>query len=149
MRKLLIASLLLFVSPNVFAQWAGVPMPVDLALTRIEQAIRTGDPASIEDMLASGITMRLRDSLYQSISSIYALDRLSKFFADKDSIDFRFGLPGSGTMIYSQNGQRDTVQVDVWLKWSDGGIEVYALNISNYPIATVFFDIPRAKESKK
>jgi hypothetical protein len=142
MRKLLI-------SPNVFAQWAGVPMPVDLALTRIEQAIRTGDPASIEDMLASGITMRLRDSLYQSISSIYALDRLSKFFADKDSIDFRFGLPGSGTMIYSQNGQRDTVQVDVWLKWSDGGIEVYALNISNYPIATVFFDIPRAKESKK
>jgi hypothetical protein len=149
MRILLIASLLLFVSPNVFAQWAGVPMPVDLALTRIEQAIRTGDPASIEDMLASGITMRLRDSLYQSISSIYALDRLSKFFADKDSIDFRFGLPGSGTMIYSQNGQRDTVQVDVWLKWSDGGIEVYALNISNYPIATVFFDIPRAKESKK
>jgi hypothetical protein len=149
MRILLIISSILFISPNAFAQWVGVPMPVEMALTRIEQALRTGYPASIEDMLPSGITMRLGDSLYQSASSIYALDRLTKFFADKDSIDFRFGLPGSGTMTYSQNGQRDTVEVDVWLKWSFGEIEIYALNISNYPIATVFFDIPGGTGTKK
>ena len=124
-------------------------MSVEMALTRIEQAFRTGAPASIEDLLPSGITMRLGDSLYQSISSISALDYLTKFFADKDSIDFRFALPGNGTMIYTQSGQRDTVNVDVWLRRSRGEIQVYAINISNYPIATVFFDIPRTKGAKK
>jgi hypothetical protein len=99
--------------------------------------------------LNSGITMRLEDSLYQSISSIYALDKLKRFFADKDSIDFRFGLPGSGMMTYSQNGRRDTVNVNVWLKRSYGETEVYTINISNYPIATVFFDIPRNKKEIK
>ncbi len=149
MKILLIISALLCIAPRAFAQWAGVPMPVEMALTRIEQAFRNGDPASIEDMIPSGITMRLGDSLYQSVSSIVALDRLTKFFADKDSIDFRFAMPGNGTMTYNHNEQRDTVNVDVWLRRSSGGVQVRAINISNYPIATVFFDMPGRKAIKK
>ena len=149
MRILLIVSFLFAWSAQVFPQWAGIPRSVELALTRIEQAFRMGDPGSIEDILNSGITMRLEDSLYQSISSIYALDKLKRFFADKDSIDFRFGLPGSGMMTYSQDGKRDTINVDVWLKRSHGEAELYAINISNYPIATVFFDIPRNKKETR
>jgi len=92
-------------------------------------------------LLQSGITMRLGDSLYQRISSITAIDLLNKFFTNKDSIDFRFGLPGQGTMTYSSGGKRESTQVDVWLKRDQGEIGIYALNISNYPIATVFFNI--------
>jgi ribosomal protein S9 len=69
------------------------------------------------------------------------MNLLREFFANKDSIDFRFGLPGNGTMTYSSSGKRESTQVDVWLKRDQGEIGVYALNISNYPIATVFFNV--------
>jgi hypothetical protein len=140
MKKILVVVILLLCFTQAFSQ-LGIPRNVEFALGRIEQAFRSGYPGSIEDMLQSGITMRLDDSLYQSISSIYALDLLKKFFTDKDSIDFRFGLPGSGTMYYTTNGKRDTMQVDVWLRRNRGEVLIHAINISNYPIATVFFDI--------
>jgi hypothetical protein len=149
MKILLIISCFLICSAQAFSQWHRLPGRVEFTLTRIEQALKTGDPGSIEDLLSSGITMRLEDSLYQSISSISAFEKLKIFFADKDSIDFRFGLPGSGMMTYVQNGKRDTVSVDVWLKRSYEGAEIHAINISNYPIATVFFDIPRRKIDTK
>jgi hypothetical protein len=149
MRPVIIFSCIALCCTQSNAQWGRLPSSVEISLQRIEQALRTGSPGSIEDLLNSGITMRLEDSLYQSISSIYALGKLKKYFSDKDSIDFRFGLPGSGSMTFSQDGKRDTVNVDVWLKRSPGGTEVYALNISNYPLATVFFDIPRRKNEKQ
>lgn len=146
---LVIIAFLLIFPASSFSQWPGLHWQARMALTRIEQAFDSGNITSIEDMFPAGITMRLQDSLYSDTSSIYALDKLKNFFADKDSIDFRFGLPGNGEMIYSQNGKRDTVNVDVWLKRSISGPEIYALNISNYPIATVFFDISRDKKESK
>jgi hypothetical protein len=119
----------------------GVSRNIEFALHRIEYAIRDGYPAAVEDLIQSGITMRLGDSLYQNISSITAMNLLKEFFAEKDSIEFRFILPGQGTMTYSSGGKRESTQVDVWLKRDRGEIGVYALNISNYPIATVFFNI--------
>jgi len=140
MKTLLMGMLILFCCTQAFSQ-IHIPRNVEFTLNRIESAIRTGDPASVEDLIQSGITMRLGDSLYQRISNITAMNLLKEFFADKDSIDFRFGLPGNGTMIYSSGGKRESTQVDVWLKRDQGEIGVYALNISNYPIATVFFNI--------
>ena len=148
MKKLLAVPLLLFCFTVAHAQ-AWLPPQVDFTLGRIEQAIRSGDPSSIEDLLVSGMTMRLGDSLYESISSITALDVLQKFFEDKEKIDFQFGLPGSGTMFYTSAGKRDTVAVDVWLRRIPGGVGIYALNISNYPLATVFFRMSRSKEPAK
>jgi hypothetical protein len=148
MKRLFVVFMFLFCVSGASAQgW--LPPDVDFTLGRIEQAIRSGDPSSIEDLLVSGMTMRLGDSLYESISSITALDALQKFFEDKDTIDFQFGLPGSGTMMYSSAGKQDTVAVDVWLRRIPGGIGIYALNISNYPLATVFFRMSRQKETPK
>jgi hypothetical protein len=145
MKTFLIGLLILLCSAQSFSQ-PGIPRNVEFALNKIEQAIRTGYPAAIEDLIQSGITMRIEDSLYQSISSITAMDLLKKFFANKDSIDFRFGLPGKGTMTYSSDGKRESTQVDVWLRRDQGDINVYALNISNYPVATVFFNIHPDKD---
>jgi len=149
MKTLIIGALILFCFAQAFSQ-INIPRNVESALRRIESAIRTGYPAAVEDLIQSGITMRLEDSLYQRISSITAMNLLKEFFADKDSIDFRFGLPGAGTMTYSSSGKRESTQVDVWLKRDQGEIGVYALNISNYPIATVFFNIhPDTSKTEK
>ena len=140
MKTLLSGLLIMICSAQAFPQ-LGVPRIVESSLDRIEFAIREGNPAGVEDLIQSNITMRLEDSLYQSISSITAMKLLKKFFADKDSIDFRFGMPGQGTMTYSRGGKRESTQVDVWLRRDRGDIGIYALNISNYPVATVFFNI--------
>jgi hypothetical protein len=148
MRTLIIGTLIILCSTQAFSQ-LGVPQNVEFALNRIEQAIRTGSPSAIEDLIQSGITMRLGDSLYQSISSITAMELLKEYFADKDSIDFRFGLPGQGTMIYSSGGKRESTHVNVWLSRGRGDIRVHALNISNYPLATVFYNIHPGKDKAK
>lgn len=140
MKTLLVGALILLCSAQAFSQ-PGVPRNVESALFRIERAIREGYPASVEDLIQSGITMRIEDSLYQSISSITAINLLKEYFADKDSIDFRFGLPGQGTMTYSSGGKRESTQVDVYLRRDHGEIGMYALNISNYPVATMFLNV--------
>jgi hypothetical protein len=144
MKSYVIAVFLLFCSSQAFSQWF-LPSDVELSLNRIEQAIRSSDPRSIEDMISSGITMRLGDSLYESVSNITAINALDNFFADKDSIQFYFGIPGNGRMVYYQNGKKKSDEVDVWLRRRNGFIEIYALNISNYPIATVFFRMHEKK----
>ena len=92
MKPLFIGALFVFCFTQAFSQ-IFIPRNVESALNRIESAIRNGDPASVEDLIQSGITMRLEDSLYQRISSITAMNLLWEFFTNKDSIDFRFGLP--------------------------------------------------------
>ncbi len=144
--KHFIVVMALVMLPSWAAAQPWVPRDVEMVLMRIEHAFRVAEPGSIEDLLQSGITIRLEDSLYRDISSIRALDLLKGYFADKDSVEFRFDSPGSGTMYYTANGQRDTVNVDVWLARSRYNVALYALNISNYPTATVFFNIPRTKK---
>ena len=119
----------------------GVPRDVEFALTRIEHAIQTSNPTSIEDFLTMNTMMRLGNSLYWTASRIKTLDLLKSFFSDKDSIVFRFDSPGTGKLIYSAAGKRDTVNVDIWLAGPRGEVGLYALNISNYPLATIFMNI--------
>ncbi len=111
-----------------------------MALSRISQAIRNNVPANFMDMYGSVVTVRLGDSLYVDISSITAAHLVNKFFQNKKVTSFDEGLPGDAVMIYSENGKQDTTHVDVWLQRAMGGPEIRALNISNYPLATVFFN---------
>jgi hypothetical protein len=134
------------------------------AQTMIEQAFRTKDLTSIENMFSSSMKLRLGDSLYSYISSIEAIDLLDDFLAERDSICLRFTTNGRGPMTYGVEtgllvgpmqrepgtsailsgtmasivkGRCETTQVDLWF----GEGKLLALNISNYPIATVFLDI--------
>jgi hypothetical protein len=147
MKSYIVIVFILFCSSQAFSQWF-LPSDVETSLDRIEYAIRNGNFNSIEDLIPSGITMRLDDSLYESVSSITAMKALDNFFADKDSIQFYFGIPGNGRMVYFQNGKKKSEEVDVWLRRRNGFIEISALNISNYPIATVFFRMHN-KEAEK
>ena len=147
MKSYIVIVFILFCSSQAFSQWF-LPSDVETSLNRIEYAIRNGNFNSIEDLIPSGITMRLDDSLYESVPSIYAMKALDNFFADKDSIQFYFGIPGNGRMVYYQDGKKKSEEVDVWLRRRDGFIEISAINISNYPIATVFFRMHR-KEAEK
>jgi hypothetical protein len=150
MKRLLVVAVFLAILPiTSFSQWIGLHSQVRMALNRIQQALNSGDISSIGDMFPAGVTMRIQDSLYTQIASMYAIEKINDFFANKDSLYFRFGLPGSGELMYTQNGKRDTVKVDIWLKRSISGPEIYAINISNYPLATVFFDIPRNQKDSK
>lgn len=141
--------------PSILAAQPDVSHNVEAALIRVEQAFRTRSPRSIEDLFVSGVTMRIGDSLYQSISSIRGLELLKSFFAGIDSVDFRFMMRGtnlvnnSGRMIYSLDGHRDTTNVDVWFANTHGEIMLNAINISNYPIATIFLDTSRQRHQQK
>jgi hypothetical protein len=140
MKRSFLFALLICSSQAVFAQWS-LSGNVGIALNRIEQALRSGSPNSISDMLASPITMRLGDSLYIDIAGMQASQLLNNFFTNKQVINFDTGLPGNGSLIYTEGGKRDTVRVDLGLQWAMGGPLVRWLNISNYPMATMFFDL--------
>jgi hypothetical protein len=139
--KAFLGVILVVLFPALLAAQPGVPRDVEFTLMRIEHAFQNSNPASIEDLMPMEMMIRLGDSLYWSASRIKALDLLKAYFSDKDSIVFRFDSPGAGRLIYSAAGKRDTVNVDVWLTGSRGGVGLYALNISNYPLATVFMNI--------
>ncbi len=139
MRKIAMMVLaLMLASAPLYAQ-RFIPRAAETAMYRIEQAFRTGSPGSIEDLVPSRITMRLGDSLYTDVSSIQAMQVLRSFFADLQPVEVHFAPFGTGQMIYKTGGKQDTTHVDVWLRRSPEGLVIHALNISNYPVATVFF----------
>jgi hypothetical protein len=146
--KTFLLPLMLLILPVQLLSQLGVSRDIEFTLYRVEQALRTGSPSAIEDLVESGITMRLGDSLYQEISSITAMHLLKSYFADKDSIEFRFMLPGTGCMYYSSAGRRDTVNVDVFLFGRRQNVVIRAINISNYPTATMFFNLPPQMRKK-
>ena len=137
MKTLALAILLLAASSSAVAQ-NELPLYVRNALARIETAFRAGSPESIDDLLGSPMTIRLGDSLYYPAFGGRPLALLKNFFADKDSIEFHFGIPGTGRMIYSVEGVRDTTIVDVFFSGSSFQMTMYALNISNYPRPMIF-----------
>jgi hypothetical protein len=144
--KIIAAVVLILLLPVVLQAQPGVPRDVETVLARIEHAFQTSNPASIEDLLPMSTLMRLGDSLYWSASRIKALNLLKGYFADKESVKFRFNSPGTGMLTYMVGGKRESVNVDVWLLRTRGEVGLYALNISNYPSATVFMNIHPAKK---
>lgn len=137
---------LVLIFPVLVSAQPGVPRDVEFVLARIQHAFQTSNPTSIEDLLPMSTMMRLGDSLYWSASRIEALDLLKAYFADKDSVVFRFSSPGSGRLTYTVGGKRESVDVDVWLIRTRGEVGLCALNMSNYPLATVFMNIHPANK---
>ncbi len=133
----LFAALTLAAVPLHAQRW--IPDYVESAMYRVEQAFRMGSPGSIEDLVPSRVTIRLGDSLYTDISSIQAMQVLRHFFAGIQPVQVQFAPFGTGEMIYKAGGEQDTTHVDVWFRRSMEGLVIHALNISNYPEATVFF----------
>jgi len=148
MKRSLLFAVMLFSSQHLFAQWS-LSGNIGVALNRIEQAFRSGSPNSISDILGSPITMRLGDSLYIDITGMQASQLLNNFFANKQVATFDPGLPGNGSLIYMQAGTRDTLRVDVGLHRALGGPVIRWLNVSNYPMATMFFDMRRDKDTTR
>ncbi len=148
MKRLLLIALLLLSSQALFAQW-NLDGYLGIALNRVDQAFRSGSPNSISDMLGSPITMRLGDSLYTDIAGMQASRLLNDFFRDKQIVSFTTGLPGSGALIFTEGGKTDTMRVDVGLHRAVGGPDIRWLNISNYPMATMFFDLRRDKDTSR
>jgi hypothetical protein len=146
MKRYLFLAILLFSSQSLFAQW-NLSGAVGVALNRVDQAFRSGTPNTIADMLASPVTLRLADSLHIDIAGMQAAELLNNFFAAKQVIAFNTGLPGSGSLVYTEGGKRDTTRVDIYLQRDMGGPTIRSLNISNDPMATMFFDL--RKESDK
>ena len=120
----------------------------EMAFSRIEQAFKTPSPENLWPLISYPITIRIEDSLYQSISDIQAEKILKEFFQDKDSVQFRFGgttssyigKEQSGLITYVEAAKRISLNVDIYLEIYKGDIFISALNISNYPTAMVFFN---------
>ncbi len=140
MKRCIVILAVLLLPATLLGQWGLSGGRLGMALSRIEHALKTGSATSLGDLLTGTVTLRLGDSLFVDISGIRAQSLLNRFFATRQVVRFDEGLPGSGTLIVSQNGRQDTTRVDVWLQRAVGGPEIRALNISNYPLATVFFD---------
>jgi hypothetical protein len=131
---------------------------ISTAQSRLENAFQTGFK-NVTD-LPSNINLRLEDSLYSRISGPYALQLIQKYFKEKDSLEFHFtsgsslsnstdsytaendGMSAmtvggsSGTLVYSTEGRRWSVNVDVWARSSGEGID--GINISNYSTTNIF-----------
>ena len=117
----------------------------EMAFSRIEQAFKTASPENIWPLISSRMTIRLEDSLYQDISSIQSESVLKEFFQNKDSVEFRFAgkfayyrtADGNGVMTYVCDKKKESINVDVYL--NEFGL-ISAINISNYPSSTAFFN---------
>lgn len=135
--KKLFFILLLAACPAIYSQV--LPADLDNALKRIEQAFKAGQPDQISDLIQSGMPVRLEDSLYTSSANMQISDLLRNYFQQRRVVSFHFNTPGNGKLIVEKEGKTDTLNVDIWMRRGMGGPVLQALNISNYPLATVFY----------
>ena len=120
----------------------------EMAFSRIEQAFSTSSPEILWPLFSSRMTIRTEDSLYQDISSIQSESVLNAFFLDKDSVEFRFAgtfaynrtAEGTGVLTYVVDKRKVSTNVDVYLNNYRGDALISAINISNYPSSTAFYN---------
>jgi hypothetical protein len=120
----------------------------EMAFSRIEQAFSTSSPQSLWPLLSSRMTIRIQDSLYQEISTIQSESVLKEFFQNKDSVEFKFAgkfnyyrtAEGNGVLTYFIDKKKVSINVDVYLNDFRGEVLISALNISNYPSSTAFYN---------
>jgi hypothetical protein len=136
MKHLLVILFAAALYTSIFAQGLS---QADLERSRIEQAFRDGNFTMVEDMLPRAMTIRLEDSLYTNVSCITALNLINSFLSNKDNIKFRMSSNDNGEMSYVQNGSLKKINVDLFFGIEDNNIVIRSMNISNYPIPTMFF----------
>lgn len=123
----------------------------EMAFSRIEQAFETASPQNIWPLISSRMTIRIEDSLYQFISSIQSESVLNEFFQDKDSVEFRFAgkfnygrtAEGNGVLTYVLDKKKVSINVDVYLNNYRGEALISAINISDYPSSTAFYNFSK------
>ena len=119
-----------------------------MAFSRIEQAFEASSPQNLWPLISPRMTIRLEDSLYEDISSIQSESVLKDYFINKDSVEFRFAgkyahyrtADGNGLMTFVSDKKKESINVDVYL--NEFGL-ISAINISNYPSSTAFYNFPR------
>jgi len=120
----------------------------EMVFTQIEQAFDRGNLNNIWALLNSRVTIRIEDSLYRDASDIQVESLLKSFFETKDSLKFKFagksfhlnGAESNGLLSYTADNKRSSLNVDVYLSGLKGDILIYAMNLSNYPSSTVFYN---------
>lgn len=149
MKKYILIFILIL--PAICLSQGNDPQRYDMAFFRIEQAFRNASPENLWPFISSQMTIRLEDSLYQSISNIQTESLLKRFFQSKDSVEFRFdgkffyfrSAIGYGFINYVVNNKRVSLNVDVYLYDWRGEALISAINISNYPSSTAFFNFSK------
>ena len=120
----------------------------EMVFTQIEHAFDRGNLNNIWALLNSRVTIRIEDSLYRDASDIQVESLLKSFFESIDSLKFKFagksihmsGAVSNGLLSYTVNNKRSSLNVDVYLSSLKGDILIYAMNLSNYPSSTVFYN---------
>ena len=114
----------------------------EMAFSRIEQAFKTASPGNLWPLISYPITIRIEDSLYQDISDIQAEKVLKEFFQNKDSVEFT-AAGQNGVLTYVVDEKRKSLNVDIYLNAYWGNVFISAINISNYPSSTAFYNFSR------
>ena len=146
MKKIIFLMLLLILT-EVFAQIKDAQR-YEIVFSQVEQAFDRGNLNNIWALLNSRVTIRIEDSLYRDASDIQVESLLKSFFEAKDSLRFRFAgkslhmnrAESNGLLSYSLNNKSSSLNVDVYLSSLKGDILIYAMNLSNYPSSTVFYN---------
>jgi hypothetical protein len=120
----------------------------EMIFTQVEQAFDRGNLNNIWALLNSRVTIRIEDSLYRDASDIQVESLLKSFFENKDSLKFKFagknfymnGAESNGLLSFTIDNKRNSLNVDVYLSGLKGEILIYAINLSNYPSSTMFYN---------
>lgn len=118
--KSILFFLIAFLSIELIAQTSGDAISInDSDFWRIQNGIKNKDVKAFEDLIPSGITIQIGDSVYRHLSSIKAFDVLNEFLTSKDSINFIINHEenyyASGTITLFEHGTSKTTYVDLYL----------------------------------
>jgi len=120
----------------------------EMIFAQVEQDFYRGNLNNIWALLNSRVTIRIEDSLYSDASDVLVESLLKSFFETKDSLKFKFagnnfymnGAESNGLLSYTVDNKRSSLSVDVYLSGLKGEVLIYAMNLSNYPSSTVFYN---------
>lgn len=120
----------------------------EMIFTQVEQAFNRGNLNNIWALLNSRVTIRIEDSLYRDASDIQVESLLKSFFEKKDSLKFKFaaknfymnGAESNGLLSFTIDNKRNSLNFDIYLSGLKGDVLIYAMNLSNYPSSTVFYN---------
>jgi|GEM_PF-2632252 len=106
----------------------------------IEHAFNSMDFNRIESMLSSSMGIRIDEKLYKNLNTITAIDVIKNYLLEKDAVSFKYISGSSWEMTYTKDNVSHKSNVDILTKSGNLGISIYAINFSNHPLATAFFD---------
>jgi hypothetical protein len=151
-RKIIIAAVFIISSLPLFAQSAFPETPDviyseqpyalsdsredDVLMNNLDNAFSNKNMYQLESYLASVVTLRIEDNLYQNIVNSQAVELIAKYMESKEDVTFIKMAGKSAKLNFVENGQKKSVYVDYPATYT--GKKIAYLNISNRPSATAF-----------